>query len=78
MGVFFIFIKEDISMEITKHYPEEIAVLQAVQNLKIQADKLKRLVLAKKGKRHKWTTSHYVHKRTAQGTVECGTYGFNA
>jgi hypothetical protein len=40
-------------MEVTKHYLEEIAVLQAVQNLKIQADKLKRLVLAKKGKRDK-------------------------
>jgi hypothetical protein len=53
MGVFFIFIKEDISMAITKHYPEEIAVLQAAINLKLQADKLKKLVLAKKGKRHK-------------------------
>ena len=40
-------------MEITKHYPEEIAVFKAALNLKLQADKLKRLVLVKKGKRGK-------------------------
>jgi xanthine dehydrogenase iron-sulfur cluster and FAD-binding subunit A len=40
-------------MEITKRYPEAIAVLQAALNLKLQADKLKKLVLAKKGKRDK-------------------------
>jgi hypothetical protein len=40
-------------MDVTKHYPEQIAVLQAALNLKLQAGKLKRLVLAKKDKRHK-------------------------
>ena len=40
-------------MEITKHYPEEIAVFKAAINLKLQADKLMKLVLVKKGKQHK-------------------------
>jgi len=40
-------------MEITKHYPEEIAVFKAVLNLKLQADKLKRLVLSKQSKINK-------------------------
>ena len=40
-------------METTKHYPEEIAVFKAAINLKFQADKLKKLVLVKKGKQHK-------------------------
>ena len=40
-------------MDITKHYPEEVAVFKAALNLKIQAAKLKRLVLVKKGKEHK-------------------------
>ena len=41
-------------MELTKHYLEEMhEVFKAALNLKLQADKLKRLVLAKKGQRHK-------------------------